>query len=76
MNKLHHISLNSQFIVVLDGITCFSLRFCDSSLLVFKMSFQVFTFACKMVQGFSSERKILISLLSVIFHLQNWVSVF
>ena len=46
------------------------------SLLVLKMRFQVFSFASKKVQGFSSDRKILMSLLSVLFHLQNRVSVF
>ena len=57
-------SLNSQFIVVLDGIIC------DNSLLVLKMRFQVFSFSSKKVQGFSSDRKILMSL-SVFFHLEN-----
>ena len=52
------------------------MRFCDNSLLVLKMRFQVFSFASKKVQGFSSDRKILMSLLSVLFHLQNRVSVF
>ena len=68
--------INSQFFVVLDGIFCFSARFCDNSLLVFKMRFQVFSFPSKKVQGFSSDRKILMLLLSVLFHLQNRVSVF
>ena len=76
MNKQHRILLNSQFIVVLEGIICFSVRFCDNLLLVLKMHFQVFSFASKKVQGFSSDRKILMSLLSVLFHLQNRVSVF
>ena len=40
------------------------------------MRFQVFSFTSKKVQGFSSDRKILMSLLSVLFHLQNNVSVF
>ena len=40
------------------------------------MRFQVFSFARKKVQGFSSDRKILMSFLSVHFHLQNHVSVF
>ena len=62
--------------VVLDGIICFSVRFCDNSLLVLKMRFQVNFFASKNVQGFSSDRKVLISLLSVLFHLQNFASVF
>ena len=75
MNK-YHISLNSQFIVVLVGIICFSVRFYGNSLLVLKMHIQVFSFASKKVQGFSSERKILVSLLSVLFHLRNRVSVF
>ena len=41
------------------------------SLLVLKMRFQVFSFASKKVQGFSSDMKILMSLLSVLFYLQN-----
>ena len=40
------------------------------------MRFQVFSFASKKVQRFFSERKILKSLWSVLFHLQNHVSVF
>ena len=56
MNK-YHISLNSQFVVVSDGIICFSVW--HNSLLVLKMHFQVFSLASKKVQGFSSERKIL-----------------
>ena len=69
-------SLNSQFNVVLNGIICFSVRFCNNSLLMLKMRFQVFSFANKKVQGFSSDRKILMSLLLVLFHLQNRVPVF
>ena len=72
----HHISLNSQLNVVLNGIICFSVQFCDNSLLMLKKRFQVFSFASKKVQGFSSDRKILMSLLSVLFHLQNLVSFF
>ena len=64
-----------QFTVVLDGIFCISVRFCDNSLLVLKMRFQVFPFASKKVQGFSSDSKILV-LLSLLFHPQNNVSVF
>ena len=45
-------------------------------MLELKMRFQVFSFASKKVQGFYSERKILMLLLSVIFYLQNFVSVF
>ena len=48
---------------------CSSVQFCDNSVL--KMRFQVFSFASKKVQGFSSDRKILMSLLSVFFHLQT-----
>ena len=40
------------------------------------MRFQVFSFASKKVQGFSSGRKILMSLLSVLFHLQKDVLLF
>ena len=69
-------SSNSQFTVVLSGIICFSERFCDNSLLVLKMRYQVFSFASKMVQRLSSDRNILMSLLSVPFHLQNPASVF
>ena len=65
MNKLHHISLNSQFIVVLNDLICFSVRFCGNSLLVLKMRFQAFSFASKKVQRFFSGRKMLMSLLSV-----------
>ena len=69
-------TLNSQFSVVLDGVICFSVRFSENLLLVLKMRFQVFFFASKKVQGFSSDRKILILLLSVLFYLQNRVSVY
>ena len=64
-------SLNSQFIVVLNGIIFLSVRFCNNLLLVLKMRFLVFSFASKNVQGFSSDRNILMSLFSVLFHLQN-----
>ena len=66
----------SQLIITLDGIVCFSVRFCDNSLLRLKMRFQVFSFTSKKVQGFSSDRKILMSLLSVLFPLQNRVFIF
>ena len=69
-------SLNSQVTVVLDGIICFSVRLRDNSLLALKMHFQVFSFASKEVLEFSSGRKILVTLLSVLFNLQNSVSVF
>ena len=52
------------------------MQFCDNSLLVLKMRFQAFSFASKKIQGFSSDRKILMSLLSVLFHLQNRASIF
>ena len=68
-------SLNGQFTVVLDDMICFSIQFCNNSLLLLKMHFQVFSFASEKIQGFSSDRKILV-LLSVFFHLQNRVSVF
>ena len=71
MNKQHHILLNRKFIVVLDSLICFSVRFCNNSLSVLKMRFEVFSFPSKKVQGFSSDRKILMLLLSVLFHLQN-----
>ena len=58
-NKYHHISLNSQFNTALKGIVCFSVRFCDNSLLMLEMRFQAFCFASKMVQGFSGDRKML-----------------
>ena len=76
MTKWHHISLNSQFTVVLNGIICFSVWFCDNSLLVLKMRFQVFSLASKKVERFSSDRKTLMSLLSVLFHQPDRVSVF
>ena len=76
MNKYHHISLNSQLTIVLDGIICFSVGFCNNSLLVLTMHFQVFSFKRKKLQGFSRDRELLTSLLPVLFHLQNRVSVF
>ena len=68
-------SLISQFVVVLDGIICFSVQFCDNSLLVLKMRFQVFSFASKKTQRFSSDKKILMLLLSVFFHLKSRASI-
>ena len=62
--------------VVLDGLICFSARFYKNLLLMLKMRFQVFCFSSKKVQGVSSDRKIIMSLLSVHFHQQNRVSVF
>ena len=40
------------------------------------MRFQVFSFASKKVQGLSSDKKILMTLLSVLFDLQKNVLVF
>ena len=48
----------------------------DLHVLVLKMRFQVFSLVSKKVQGFSNDRKILMSLLSVLFHIQNRRSVF
>ena len=74
MNK-QRLSLNNEF-TVLEGIICFSVRFWDNSVSVLKMRFQAFSFASKKVQGFSNDRKVLVLLLPVLFHLQNLVSVF
>ena len=76
MVKQHHISLNGRVTVVLDGIIYFSAQFCDNSLLALKIRFQVFSFASKKVQGLYRDRSILMSLLSLLFHLQNRVLVF
>ena len=54
-----NISLNSQFTVALSSMICFSVRFCDTSLLMLIRRFRVFSFASKKVQGFSSDRKTL-----------------
>ena len=66
----------SQFNAVLNGIICFSERFCDNSLLMLKMHFQTFSFASKKLQRFSGDRKMLMTLESLLFYLQNHVSVF
>ena len=68
--------LNSQFTIVLNSTFILSVRFCNNSLLVLKIVFQVFSFASKKVQGFSSDRKISMLLYSLPFHLKNCVSVF
>ena len=62
MTKQHHISLNSQFTVALNGIIRFSVQFWDNSLLVLKMRVQVFFFASKKLQGFFSDREMLMLL--------------
>ena len=54
----------------------FSVRFCNDWLLVLKIRFQVFFLQAKKSTSFSSDRKILILLLSVLFHLQYSGSVF
>ena len=41
-----------------------------------KMRFLVFSFASKKVEGLSSDKKMLMSLLLVLFYLLNHVSVF
>ena len=54
----------------------FFVRFCSNSLLMLKVLFQIFSFASKKVQGFSSNRKTLMLFESLLFHLQNSVSAF
>ena len=63
-----------KFTVVLTGIICFSVQFCNNSLLILKVRFQVFSFASKNLQGFSSDRKTLMLFYLLLFHLQNHVS--
>ena len=60
----------------MNGIICFYVRFCDNSLLVLKMRFQILSFASKKVQGFSGDMKILMWFLSVLFYLQNRAQIF
>ena len=74
--KLFDVSILLQLSASIPEGPDFSVWFCNNSLLVLKMRFQVFSFASKKVQGFSSDRKILMLLLSVVFHLQNRASVF
>ena len=57
--------------LVLKGIVCLSIRICDDSLLVLKMRFRVFSFVSRKVQGFSSDNKLLILLLPLLFHPLN-----
>ena len=59
-------SLESQYIVVLDGTICLSVQLGDNSKLVLKMYFQFFTLSSKKVQGFSRYRKTLMLLLSAL----------
>ena len=59
----------NQVTIVLNGLICFPVRICDNLLLVLKMCFQFFFFARKKVQGYYSDRKLLISLLSLFFYL-------
>ena len=55
MPKSHHKSLNSQFTVLLNGLTCFFVHFRDKSLLALNMYFLVFCFARK--KGFPVTRR-------------------
>ena len=75
MTKQHHISLNSQFTVLLNRIICFSVQFCDNSLLVLKMRFQVFFRQQKGTRVFQRQKDIDVVVI-ILFHLQNVVSVF
>ena len=81
MNSLFQLRCNTNNIRNLRK-QCFSVRFCDNSLLVIIIRLQLFhkqecTQAnCFTSKGFSNDRKILMLLLSVLFHLQNRVSVF
>ena len=76
MTRQHHISLKSQFHFILNGTICCSVRFCNNLRLALRMRFQVFPFASRKVQGFSSDRKILMLLQLLLIHLQNRVSDF
>ena len=70
-------SLNSQFIFALDDTISFSEQFCDNSLLVLKkFVFRSFLSQAKGYKGFPVIGKLLMSLLSVLFHLEDHVSVF
>ena len=79
VNPYNYLLKNANFLInqFLNNIIyhyvanfCFSVSFCNNSLLVSKM------LGSKKVQGFSSNRKILMSLQSLLFHLQKRVSVF
>ena len=72
MTEKHHISLNNQFTIVLNGIIFFPVPFCDNSLLVLKMPFQVYSFTSKKVQVFFNDRKMLLSLLSLLFEISTF----
>ena len=52
MTKQHHILLNSQFAVILNGIIFFIVRFCDSSLLGLKFFFRFFLSQARRYKGF------------------------
>ena len=52
MTKQHHILLNSQFAVILNGIIFFIVRFCDSSLLWLKFFFRFFLSQERRYKGF------------------------
>ena len=53
-------SLDSQVVIILDGIKYFCVWFSDNSQLVLKMRFPLFSFASKKTQEFSSDRKAVI----------------
>ena len=59
VNRKHRESFNRQFTTVLNIIICFSVRFWDNSLLVLKMTFQVFLFRKqKRYKGFQWQEDI------------------
>ena len=49
-----------KFTGVLDSVNCFSVWFCENYLLVLEIRFQVFYLTSKKIQGFSSDKKILL----------------
>ena len=59
----------------MNGIIRFSVLFCDNSLLVLKMGFQVFSFVSKKVEGFSSDSQCQCRF-NHCSYLQNRVSIF
>ena len=71
ITKQYHILLNSQLNVVLNSIICFTVRFCDNSLLVLKMYFQVLSFVSKTLHGFCSDIRILMPQKPLFFYLQD-----
>ena len=49
-----------KFTGVWDSVNCFSVWFCENYLLVLEIRFQVFYLTSKKIQGFSSDKKILL----------------